>query len=215
MRSWCAFGLPPKPSGSGCIANTSSLADDPDPFAKIQRLLAQREPFYRQADVLVNTELRSVREVAQQVAHQFHLVRGDSLVKPTLKHLALELGFDGCQVTSADPPASAARFRQWLESGCHGESGISPTQRSEALGSATGPGRSPHNHYPCRQLRIQERSLRAAPTRSPTRRVLARYARYSDYHTVLAEKLKVLAQRVDALAVQGHSPFGTSIPADP
>ena len=54
------------------------LLDDPQPFARIQRLLAQREPFYRQADVLVNTELRSVREVAQQAAHQFHLVRGDS-----------------------------------------------------------------------------------------------------------------------------------------
>jgi shikimate kinase len=42
-----------------------------DPMAKIRALLAEREPFYRQADVLVNTELRSVREVAQQVLHQF------------------------------------------------------------------------------------------------------------------------------------------------
>ena len=33
--------------------------------------------------------------------------------------------------------------------------------------------------------------------------VLARYARYSDYHTVLAEKLKALTQRVDALAGPG------------
>jgi hypothetical protein len=32
-----------------------------------------REPFYKQADVLLNTDVRSVREVAQQVAHQFHL----------------------------------------------------------------------------------------------------------------------------------------------
>jgi len=32
-----------------------------------------REPFYKQADVLLNTELRSVREVAQQVVHQFRL----------------------------------------------------------------------------------------------------------------------------------------------
>jgi shikimate kinase len=42
-----------------------------DPQAKIRELLAEREPFYRQADVLLNTELRSVREVAQQIVHQF------------------------------------------------------------------------------------------------------------------------------------------------
>lgn len=51
------------------------LLQDPDPQAKIRRLLAEREPFYRQADVLVNTELRSVKEVAAQVAHQFHLAQ--------------------------------------------------------------------------------------------------------------------------------------------
>ena len=49
------------------------LLQSPDPLAKIQQLLAAREPFYRQADVLVNTDLRSVREVAGQVAHHFRL----------------------------------------------------------------------------------------------------------------------------------------------
>ena len=51
------------------------LLHDPEPRAKIERLLAERTPFYRQADVLINTELRSVREVAQHVAHQFRLIR--------------------------------------------------------------------------------------------------------------------------------------------
>jgi shikimate kinase len=49
------------------------LLHDPDPQKKIRELLAVREPFYKQADVLLNTELRSIREVAQQVAHQFRL----------------------------------------------------------------------------------------------------------------------------------------------
>ena len=49
------------------------LLHDPDPQMKIRELLAAREPFYKQADVLLNTELRSVREVAQQVVHQFRL----------------------------------------------------------------------------------------------------------------------------------------------
>ena len=49
------------------------LLHDENPQAKIRELLAAREPFYKQADVLLNTELRSVREVAQQVIHQFRL----------------------------------------------------------------------------------------------------------------------------------------------
>jgi shikimate kinase len=48
------------------------LLNEADPQAKIRSLLAAREPFYRQADILVNTEMRSLREVAQQVIHQFH-----------------------------------------------------------------------------------------------------------------------------------------------
>jgi shikimate kinase len=49
------------------------LLHDADPQKKIRELLAVRETFYRQADVLINTDLRSVREAAQQVALQFKL----------------------------------------------------------------------------------------------------------------------------------------------
>lgn len=49
------------------------LLDDADPQKKIRDLLAMREPFYKKADVLLNTEVRSLREVAQQVVHQFRL----------------------------------------------------------------------------------------------------------------------------------------------
>jgi len=51
------------------------LLNEPDPLAKIRALLAMREPFYRRADVLVNTELRSAREVAQQIIHHFQTAR--------------------------------------------------------------------------------------------------------------------------------------------
>ena len=53
------------------VLRTKHLQDE---LSTINReLLAAREGFYRQADVLVNTERRSVREVAQQVIHQFHM----------------------------------------------------------------------------------------------------------------------------------------------
>jgi shikimate kinase len=51
------------------------LLNEADPLARIRELLAVREPYYRQADVLVNTGLRSVREVAQHVIHQFHMAQ--------------------------------------------------------------------------------------------------------------------------------------------
>lgn len=49
------------------------LLHDPDPQQKIHELLALRMPFYRQADVYINTDLRSAREVAQQIVLQFKL----------------------------------------------------------------------------------------------------------------------------------------------
>lgn len=52
------------------------LLQAPDPLVKIRDLLARREPYYRMADVLVNTEMRSIKEVVHQVVHQFRLARG-------------------------------------------------------------------------------------------------------------------------------------------
>ncbi len=45
------------------------LLSGPDPKAKIRELLAARDPVYRQADVLVNTEVRSAKEAAHHVMH--------------------------------------------------------------------------------------------------------------------------------------------------
>jgi shikimate kinase len=49
------------------------LLHDIDPQQKIRDLLTVRGPFYRQADVLVNTDQRSAREVAQQITLQYKL----------------------------------------------------------------------------------------------------------------------------------------------
>ena len=51
------------------------LLQDLDPPGRIRALLEQRTPFYKQADVLVNTAMRSIREVTQQVIHQFQIAR--------------------------------------------------------------------------------------------------------------------------------------------
>ena len=53
------------------------LLQDLDPQKKIRDLLAVREPFYKKADVLINTDIRGLREVAQQVVLQFRLATRD------------------------------------------------------------------------------------------------------------------------------------------
>ncbi|HVR36701.1 MAG TPA: shikimate kinase [Methylomirabilota bacterium] len=51
------------------------LLQDANPLARIRELLEQRESVYKLADVLVNTEMRPLKEVAQQVVHHFNSVR--------------------------------------------------------------------------------------------------------------------------------------------
>jgi shikimate kinase len=46
-----------------------------DPLAKIHELFARRDPVYRQADALIQTNHRSPKEVVQQVLFQFQLAR--------------------------------------------------------------------------------------------------------------------------------------------
>jgi len=46
-----------------------------DPSLTIRELLAKREPMYRNADALVNSDQRTLREVCQQVIHQFRLLQ--------------------------------------------------------------------------------------------------------------------------------------------
>ncbi|MEW6157961.1 MAG: shikimate kinase [Verrucomicrobiota bacterium] len=55
--------------------NHRPLLQGPDPLEKIRELMAQRDPHYRKADVLINTEMRSPKEVAQQVCLQYRLAR--------------------------------------------------------------------------------------------------------------------------------------------
>jgi shikimate kinase len=47
------------------------LLQTAEPKERIRLLLADRQRFYRQADILLNTEWRSPRQLAQVVVHQF------------------------------------------------------------------------------------------------------------------------------------------------
>ena len=44
-------------------------------------------------------------------------------MKESIHQRALELGFDDCRFTTAEPPESSEQFLKWLEDQCHGTMG--------------------------------------------------------------------------------------------
>jgi epoxyqueuosine reductase len=112
-------------------------------------------------------------------------------VKEAIRSKAVELGFDLCRVTSADAPARAEFFKNWIENNHHGEMGYL--------------ARNAHKRVEPRQVLDGARSVivlaasyfRDEENHGTCRGIVARYARFQDYHDVLGERLKVLAQFVD------------------
>ena len=154
-------------------------------------------------------------------------------MKSFIAQRALELGFDACRFTTADPPQSAPRLQQWLDGRRNGEMDylrrnahkrVDPKQvlpgarsviclaasyedfKSQVSGSGlassvvSGPlsvvkaatsasGNTQH----------ATRAISQSAFRAPHSGTIARYARFDDYHGVLGERLKLLAEFVNRL----------------
>jgi epoxyqueuosine reductase len=121
-------------------------------------------------------------------------------VKEQIRQHAIELGFDDCRVTSAEAPESAARFEDWLNRGCHGEmqylSRNAPKRVDPQLvlsGARSILTLAVSYHPPMTAPEA------GAPHKSPSQEasgstgVVARYARFADYHDVIGELLQKLA----------------------
>jgi len=117
-------------------------------------------------------------------------------MKGLLRQRALELGFNDCRFTSAAPPASAENFQNWLAQNKHGEMAWLERNADKRM--------EPQKVLPGAKSVIclaasyaQEPSTR---NRKPETGLIARYARFTDYHDVLADRLKVLTNFVDLVA---------------
>jgi epoxyqueuosine reductase len=136
-------------------------------------------------------------------------------VPSAIRQRAKELGFEDCRFTTSAPPESAPQLRAWLAAGCHGEMAylarhadrradpqrILPGARTViclAVSYAPAEGTSPPTGEP---RDAAGRSSRLGPRL--WRGVVARYARFADYHNVLARPLQALAGHVDALGGPG------------
>jgi epoxyqueuosine reductase len=155
-------------------------------------------------------------------------------MKALIAERALELGFDACHFTTADPPQSARHFQEWLEARRHGDMDylrrnapkrvdpkqVLPGAQSIICLAASYEGFG--DHEPAKRLAsclvsssgsVIEPSVELSRHPPPATRhsqpigIIARYARFRDYHEVLGERLKLLTECVNRLGADGTRSF--------
>lgn len=115
-------------------------------------------------------------------------------MKDAIRQRALELGFDDCRFTTAAPPGSAAQFQSWLDEKRYGE--MAWIERNAP--KRTDPQLVLPNARSVICLAITYHNENTeSEIRDPKFGIVARYARYPDYHDLLAEKLKPLTAFVN------------------
>jgi epoxyqueuosine reductase len=115
--------------------------------------------------------------------------------RTAIQERARTLGFDACRFTTADPPDHAAEFQRWIEAGHHGEMGYLQRNAHKRIDPALVLAGARTIISLAVSYNI-ERDAGAAGQ-------IARYARFADYHDVLAKPLKALAGFVDQLGGDG------------
>lgn len=115
-------------------------------------------------------------------------------MKPEIQQRAGQLGFDACRVTSAEPPETAGHLADWLADGRHGT--MTWLERNAGRRS------DPQKVLPgARSIVTLAASYHAGPEGAaadgPMRGIVARYARFEDYHDVLGERLGTLTAFMD------------------
>ena len=127
-------------------------------------------------------------------------------MKEVIRRRAKELGFDDCRVTTAAAPESASHFQNWLERQHHGEMGYLARNAPKRV--------DPQKVLPGAKSVITLAASYASPDqqgseipysalRTPHSGVVARYARYADYHEILGERLQDLTVFLSELGGQG------------
>ncbi|MGV3773618.1 MAG: tRNA epoxyqueuosine(34) reductase QueG [Verrucomicrobiales bacterium] len=128
-------------------------------------------------------------------------------MKELIRQRAVELGFDACRFTTAEPPDHAAKLEAWLEAGHHGEMGylarnaFKRVDPNQVLPGAKSMITLATSYWPARcDSEAAEAVSRngSHPEKASFKGVVARYAQYDDYHLILAEKLKGLTEFLTA-----------------
>lgn len=144
-------------------------------------------------------------------------------MKELIVRRARELGFDACRITTADPPRTAQAFQAWLDASFHGEMhylqrnghkrvnpdavlagarSIIVLAASYHLNDAQRNAPVPGRNHGGQRTEIEAAASGMNSDRRPTNSnsgVIARYARFADYHSVLGERLRILTEYLNRL----------------
>ncbi|MBI5802817.1 MAG: tRNA epoxyqueuosine(34) reductase QueG [Verrucomicrobia bacterium] len=132
-------------------------------------------------------------------------------MKAAIRQRARELGFEDCRFTTAAPPGHTAQFQSWLEAGQHGEMAYlarnahKRAEPEQVLAGARSVISLAVSYAEGEAVSGQRSVVGEGGERSSlntehwplTTGVVARYARFADYHDVLASPLKQLAETVN------------------
>lgn len=124
-------------------------------------------------------------------------------MKARIRQRAREVGFDDCRFTTADPPTHSAGFQRWLAEQRNGEMAYlnrNAEKRVDPQKVLKG-ARTIVTLAASYFVGSQSASERESP--GPTNGVVARYARFPDYHDVLGERLKILTAFIDEIGGPG------------
>ncbi len=135
-------------------------------------------------------------------------------MKEAVRQRARELGFDDCHFTTANPPDHVAEFQNWLAENQHGEMNYLQRNAHKRVNpQEVLPGAKSiivlavSYEQTCSVVRGAcsehvTRNTQYAPS-TTQHGIVARYARFKDYHDILAERLKQLTEFVNNLAGEG------------
>ncbi|HEY1663084.1 MAG TPA: tRNA epoxyqueuosine(34) reductase QueG [Verrucomicrobiae bacterium] len=124
-------------------------------------------------------------------------------MKERIRQRSLELGFDDCRFTNAAAPDSAAQFQKWVADKKFGEmawierNAEKRVEPGRVLGGIKSVICLAANYANAHPSTSNLRPIASNPG------VVARYARFDDYHDILAERLKSLARFVDDIGGAG------------
>lgn len=110
----------------------------------------------------------------------------------SIRRRAQKLGFERVGIAPALPPPNAANFLAWLERGYAGEMDF--MSRPDSVSRRLDPRQALPAARAILCVAMNYHDEDDGPTDTPSRPVIARYARGADYHTVFEEKLEQLAQ---------------------
>jgi epoxyqueuosine reductase len=118
-----------------------------------------------------------------------------------IRQYARELGFDDCRFATAAPPNHAAQFQKWLAAKQHGEMAWLERNAEKRLE----PQRILDRAKTIISLAASYAQNSVAQPAQSRHGIVARYARFSDYHAILGRELKSLTEFVNRMGVGTRS----------